>query len=124
MAQFDCEDAPIRNIAKKSLDFLIENVGVDNIQSVLLTGSLANGEGTVIKSDNSLLESDFDIEVYLNFFKFIKLKNHILNISDQISKKLERGGVNTHVLFLPTRQSVAKLFGLTFSCFINLYSIE
>ena len=102
MARYDHEDAVLRAIAQEALTFLFENINTNRIRCILLTGSVANGEGTVIKCNSSVIASDFDFVVYLDFPHFLRNRAHLRNLSQEMSTKLKERGVNTHVEFLPS----------------------
>ncbi len=102
MAKYDHEDAVLRQIAEEALDFLLKRVETHKIRCILLTGSIANGEGTVIKSDSSIVTSDFDFIIYMNLFDFLKSRAHLQNLSRQMTTRLVKRGVNTHATFLPS----------------------
>jgi hypothetical protein len=100
MAKQNYADKELRAIAKEALDFLLRNMNSNRIKSILLTGSLANGEGTVIKNNSSLITSDFDFVVYLDLPHYIKTRNHLQHLSQAMTARLINRQISTHVLFL------------------------
>jgi hypothetical protein len=108
MARHDREDLVLRAIAEEALDFLLEHVDVDTIRCVLLTGSVANGEGTVIRDGSSMVTSDFDFVIYMGFFDFLRKRAHLQNLSKQITTRLGKRGINTHITLLPSTSILQK----------------
>lgn len=106
MAKQNYADEVLRAIAKEAVDFLLKNVNANRIKCILVTGSIANGEGTVIKHNSSVITSDFDFVVYLDFLYYLKNRNHFRHLSQVMSARLINRKVNTHVVFLPS----AKIF--------------
>ncbi|RLI45283.1 hypothetical protein DRO69_05620 [Candidatus Bathyarchaeota archaeon] len=102
MAKPNYADKVLRAIAKEALDFLLKNVNANRIKCILLTGSVANGEGTVIKHNSSVITSDFDFVIYLDFPYYLQNRNHFQHLSQEISTRLINRKVNTHVVFLPS----------------------
>lgn len=102
MARYDEEDIVLRAIAKEALNFLLENMDTNRIKCILLTGSIANGEGTVIQCNSSMITSDFDFVIYLDFPYFLKNRTHLRNLSQKMSTRLRERGMKTHVEFLPS----------------------
>jgi len=102
MAKPDYADEVLRSIAGEALAFLFRNVNVAKIKCILMTGSLANGEGTVIVHNSSLLTSDFDFVVFLDFPYYMKTRNRFLHLSQEISNRFLDRRINTHIVFLPT----------------------
>ena len=102
MARYDHEDAVLRAIAQEALTFLIKNINTNRIRCILLTGSVANGEGTVVEYDSSMITSDFDFVLYLDFPYFLKNRTHLRNLSQVMSTRLLERGVKTHIEFLPS----------------------
>jgi len=102
MAKQKHADEFLRGIAREALGFLFRYINVSKIKCILITGSLANGEGTVIKYDSTVVASDFDFVIYLNFPYYLKSRNLFQQLSQQISTILVDRKINTHVVFLPT----------------------
>lgn len=121
MAKYDNENKVLRRIAKEALDFLLKNVDVNKIKGILLTGSVANSEGTVIKHISSIVTSDFDFVVYLDFPYYLKNRNHFQHLSQQMSTRLINRKVNTHVVFLPSTKILQAGIRFTNS---NIYKYE
>jgi len=102
MARDDHEDAVLRAIAREALNFLLKHIDADKIRCTLLTGSVANGEGTVIRYNTSMVTSDFDFVIYFDFPHYMKNRAHLQNLSRGISARFLKRGLNTHIQFLPT----------------------
>jgi hypothetical protein len=102
MAKYDYSDKILKLIASEALNFLQQNVTVNRIKCILVTGSIANGEGTVIKNDSCLTTSDFDFVVYLDFPYYLKTRNHFRNLSQIMTTRLRNKKVNTHIVFFPS----------------------
>jgi hypothetical protein len=121
MAKRNYQNEVLHEIAKETLDFLFKNVGTNAIKGILLTGSVANGEGTVIEYNTSLVTSDFDFVIYMDFLHYLKNRNHLQNLSQEISTRLVKKGVNTNVVFLPSTNILQKVFPSTNS---GIYEYE
>lgn len=104
MASSDSEDLILRAIAKEALDFLLNNVDFNRIRCILLTGSVANGEGTVIRCSSSMITSDFDFIIYMDLPYFVRNRTRLLDLSRKISAKFLEKNMQTHILFLPSTQ--------------------
>jgi len=101
MARYAHEDAILREILKTTLDTLSKFMHMNKIKGVLLTGSVASGEGTVVDYNSCLIASDFDFLIYFDLIAFLKNRRYIENLSQEVSRKLVKNGFNTHVMFLP-----------------------
>ena len=121
MARYDQEDIVLRAIAQEALNFLFKCVDTKKIRCILLTGSVANSEGTVIKHNSSMFASDFDFVIYIDFSYFLKNRTHFQNLSQEITTRLRKRGVNTHIEFLPSTGVLQKGIFLTNS---NIYEYE
>jgi len=110
MAKFQNEDMVLRAIAKESLNFLLQHTEMNRINCILLTGSLANGEGTVIEDNSSLITSDFDFVIFLDISSYLKNKRHFKIMSQEISKRFMDRGVKTHILFHPVNRLLGRIF--------------
>lgn len=121
MARYGHEDIVLREIAQQSLNFLFRCVDTGKIRCILLTGSVANGEGTVIEHNSSMITSDFDFVIYMDFPHFLKNRTHFQNLSQQMSTRLREKGVNTHVTFL---LSMGALHKGIFPVISNIYQYE
>ncbi len=109
LAKFDDADKVLRAIAKEALEFLFQKVNVNKIKCILLTGSVANGEGTMIKHNSSIITSDFDFVVYLDFPCYLKYNNYFQNLSREISRTFKNKGFDTHIEFLPSNWILQKI---------------
>jgi len=109
MARYFREDQILRAIAEEALNFLLERVDANKIQCLLLTGSVANGEGTVIEHDSIRITSDFDFVVYLDLPYFLKYSGHFQSLSQEISAIVSKRGVDTHIQFLPS-SNIIRIF--------------
>ena len=121
LARNDHEDDILREIGLNALTYLFDHVNSKEIKCLLLTGSLANGEGTVIKYGSSLIASDFDFVVYLNPFYYLKNKRNFGALSQQVSTLLKQKGFGTHVVFLPATIPFNRNLGFAVS---NIYEYE
>ena len=121
LAKQNYADDVLRGIVKEALDFLLKNVSANKIKCILVTGSIANGEGTVIKHNSFLVTSDFDFVVYLDFPYFLKNKIYFQHLSQEISMRLMNREVATHVVFLPATKVLQSVFCLTNS---SIYEYE
>jgi len=121
MARYDPQDIVLRAIAREALNFLFKYIEIERIRCILLTGSVANGEGTVIEHNSSMTTSDFDFIIYTDFPHFLKNRARYQNLSQEMSTRLRERGVNTHILFLPSTSVLEKGIFLTSS---NIYEYE
>jgi hypothetical protein len=121
MATDPYNDLTLRTIAKEAVGFLFKYVGSKKIIRIILTGSVANGEGTVIRHGSQLIVSDFDFVIWLSFPNFVRSKAYLPGLALLISKKLEERGINTHVTFTP----VTYIFGTSFcNAWPRIYEYE
>jgi len=102
MARYKREDRILRAIAEEALNFFSRHIDTSRIKCILLTGSVANGEGTVIEYDNCMVTSDFDFVIYMKFSDFLKKRTYLANLSQQITTRLMKRGINTHIVFVPS----------------------
>lgn len=115
MAKEEHANRVLKTLVQDALTFLMENIEQKKIRSILLTGSLANGEGTVIEHASSTITSDFDFVVYLDFYYFLRNKELFRKLSHQITATFVSRGIETHVDFLPSNlgfQYAFKFFNL------------
>lgn len=101
MAKQNYADEMLKAIAKEALGFLLKSVDVNRIKYILVTGSLANGEGTVVKHESSMVTSDFDFVVHLDFPYYLKNRYLFQQLSQEMSTRLVKRKIDTHVVFLP-----------------------
>lgn len=104
-------NALLKYIVKISVLKLLSCIPIKAIKDIQITGSIANGEGTVIKSDSQVVTSDVDIVVYLGFPYFIiaTVKGIFKNLSQEVNSLLSSRGLKTHVCFTGTTK-ITKLF--------------
>jgi len=102
MARSEHNDQILRAICEEALSCFFEHIDSNRIRCVLLTGSVANGEGTVIGRMPYIIASDFDFVSYPDLQYYIKNRAYFGKLSRKISLKLQEKGVSTHVEFLPT----------------------
>lgn len=102
LAKQDYADDVLRAIAKEAFGFLLKNVNTNRIKYILLTGSLANGEGTVIKHESSIVTSDFDFVVHLDLQYYLKNRKLFQKLSQEMSARLVKREIDTRVVFLPS----------------------
>ena len=121
MARYDHQDIVLRAIAREALSFLFKYIDIERIRCILLTGSVANGEGTVIEHNSSVTTSDFDFIICVDFREFLKNRTTFANLSQKITTGLRERGVNTHIVFLPSTGVLEKGIFLTNS---NIYEYE
>lgn len=101
MAKCPHEDAILHQISQMAVNSLSKNVDMSKIKGVLLTGSVASREGTVIDYDSWIVASDFDFIVYLDFIDFLRIGRRLQNLSLAIFQDFVKRRINTHVTFLP-----------------------
>ena len=113
MANHTPGDVLLHQISRAALKLLFENIGINRIQNVLLTGSVANGEGTVLEFNSCITASDFDFVITFDLLNFFKYRKHLQTLSEELSDRLLRKGVSTHVVFLPNTRllGIGSYFG-------------
>jgi len=121
MARSDGNDRILRAICMEALNYFFEHIDANKIKCILLTGSVANGEGTVIRCIPSMITSDFDFVIYLDFVYFVKNRAYFEKLSKKISLKLVERGINTHVEFLPSLSILRAIAHFTMP---NIYEYE
>lgn len=104
-------DALLKYIVKIAILKLLSRIPIEAIKDIQITGSIANGEGTVIKCDSKVVTSDVDIVVYLGFPYFIiaTIKGIFENLSQEVNLYLSAKGLKTHICFTGTTR-ITKLF--------------
>ena len=102
MAKCSHNDAVLHMIVQEATTFLIKNIDANRIKCILITGSIANCEGTVIKFNSSMITSDFDFVIYLDFFYYMKNRTYFQNLSQEMSNRLVKRKIITHIDFLPS----------------------
>lgn len=97
-------DRLLKNLLQIALSVLLAVVPKKVIKNVQITGSLATGEATVIKSGRKLIVSDFDFVVCLTLpYYFLAIIRRIFpTISDKITKILSNRNISTHICYTPT----------------------
>lgn len=94
------------------LQYLFDNLGKNNIISVLLTGSVARGRPAHKYIDGKLfLESDFDLVVVVNRRFIIKSLILIKKISTKLTSKLRNRGLLSHVSLVATTEAALRNSG-------------
>jgi hypothetical protein len=93
-------DKILKKIVEIALIRLFSHIPIKVIKDIQLTGSIANGEGTVIKEER-VIASDVDILVYLNFPYFIIaiMKGLFEKLSQEVSHDLSSKGWKVHICF-------------------------
>lgn len=79
------------------------------MKNIFLTGSLANGEGTLIDCGSSMIASDFDFVVGLDFPYFVRKRKLLQTLSRDMSNILLRKRFFSHVDFLPRNNIFLKI---------------
>lgn len=121
MAKHVSADNLLRSIAHESLNYFLNHLDINRIKCILLTGSVANGEGTVVEYDSFCVTSDFDFIFFLDFQYFFMQKRYFQLLSREISIQLWKKGIKTHVVFLP----ISHLFhNKYFSTIPSIYQYE
>jgi hypothetical protein len=106
MAKDHNANSTLQAITEESLIFLLRNTDPSKIHSIILTGSLANAEGTVVNNKSQIVTSDFDFEVYIDTFYFLLHKSLFHTLSRKMTKNLLSRGINTHVEYQPSNPSL------------------
>ncbi|MFX0184214.1 MAG: hypothetical protein ACFE95_14110 [Candidatus Hodarchaeota archaeon] len=105
-AKDEKNDLILKSIIKEALTFLLNHIDTSKTKCILLTGSLANAEGTVIRYNTYMITSDFDFVIYLDFLYYLRKKTYFQILSQEMSKRLNKRGFKTHVDFLPTTSAL------------------
>jgi hypothetical protein len=111
----------LQEIAEESLIFFLQNTNISKIHCIILTGSLANSEGTVVKNKSQIVTSDFDFDIYVDSIYFLRHKSLFRILSQEMTKRLLARGIRTHVEYLPTGQRLRSAFSFMNS---NIYEYE
>jgi hypothetical protein len=101
-SRYEHEDIVLRAIGDEALNFLSKRIDTSKIRCILLTGSVASAEGTVIKYDGHMVASDFDFVIYMGFADFMRHRKYLANLSKQITARIVKRGINTHIAFVPS----------------------
>jgi hypothetical protein len=107
----ECNDI-IKSILEIAISKLLMNLPSKMIKDIQLSGSLANGEGTVIKTQSGIIiASDIDIVVYLSFPGFIiaTIKGFFGKLSHEVNSYLSSKGIKAHVCFTGTTRNTLLL---------------
>ncbi|MHA1705616.1 MAG: hypothetical protein ACTSUX_06000 [Promethearchaeota archaeon] len=113
----------LKNILRVSVLMLLKYVPITAIKDIQITGSIANGEGTVIKTEPKIIASDIDIVVYLSFpyFLIIAMKEIFKKLSEAINSYFSAKGIKTHICFTGTSKV---LRCLSFLNKLHIYDYE
>jgi hypothetical protein len=101
MSRYEHEDIVLRAIGDEALNFLSNHVDTSRIKCILLTGSVANAEGTVVQYNGHMVASDFDFVIYMGFVDFMRHRKYLTELSQQITARFVTRGINTHITFVP-----------------------
>lgn len=123
MAKEPHADQTLRAIAREALIFLLQKIEPKKIHGILLTGSLANGEGTVVEHESCIVTSDFDFVVYLDSQYFLKNKALFQKLAHQMTANLVNRGITTHVDFLPIDLNLRSLKFMTLTIYEYEFSL-
>ncbi len=96
-------DQAIRPLVEKVLAFLVDQVGVAQLEAVILTGSLARGEGSVLfRPDGIRLLGDIEFLVILKApFDWIKMRRQMVELSRQATRELGENGRVASIEYAP-----------------------
>jgi len=92
----------LQELVQKAVKYFFNYVQKNKIKCMLLTGSLAHGEGNVIIKDDSIITSDFDFAVFVSLPYFIANRSLFLKASEEITQILRRKKLFTYVNFVPS----------------------
>ncbi|MHA1277498.1 MAG: hypothetical protein ACTSQ8_09925 [Candidatus Helarchaeota archaeon] len=100
---------------KDHLEFLLNNlilqIGKSNIKSIILTGSLARGEGTARMNQESIeIYSDIDLNIVTNIPNLFKYNKILGLLSNSFTKYMKKRGLLTHVDISAIRESELKKY--------------
>ncbi len=84
----------VRPIVEQAARFLIDQVGIQRLEALILTGSLARGEGSVLlRSAGIRLLGDVEFLVILRSpFEWNQVRRQMMELSRRASRKLGEGG--------------------------------
>ncbi len=87
-------DQAIRPVVQRALAFLLERVGATHLEAIILTGSLARGEGSVLLRPNSFrLLGDVELLVILQPpFNWPETRRRMVELSRQATREIGKEG--------------------------------
>lgn len=99
-------DEKASDIMNQHIDYIVasifDNFPKEAIISVILTGSICRGEGSVlIKKNKILVYSDYDINVVVTPNKFLKARRVFSDLSTRLTSDLKKQGLVSHICVSP-----------------------
>lgn len=101
-----------KNILDEILKFLYDNLNYKSIEGIILTGSIANGEGTIINNGEYTYISDFDILLSFNLLNFLKYRAYCIDLSQKMTQELLKKKIFTHVNYLPNNDTINRILNM------------
>ena len=96
----------MQNYLEIMVQNLLENLGTSNVKSIVLTGSLARGEGTArIINGNIEIYSDFDLNIFTSFYNQLKFNKTLQSLSKTYTDFFQKKGLLTHINVIPITES-------------------
>lgn len=112
-ASRETDNELLQKINSLAINYLFKSINKKEISCLLLTGSVANCEGTVLRTDSStVVASDFDFVVYMNLINYLRNRRQFPKLSSEISDYIVKNNVDTHVVFLPLCKALQRIPGL------------
>lgn len=96
-------DAAIRPVVERALDFLLERVGSGLLEAVILTGSLARGEGSVLlRPDGFRLLGDAEFLVIVRpAFDWTEARRRMVELSREATRRIGDDGRVASIEYAP-----------------------
>lgn len=91
----------IRFLVNSSLDYFLRNVDPKLIRCILITGSAATDEVTIIKSESYTITSDIEFDVFVKIPYYFIASKRFPEYSRSFTETFRRKGIHTKVLFHP-----------------------
>jgi len=95
------KDIILETLVNFALKHFLRNVDCRHIRCVLLTGSVATGEATIIRSGSHVMMSDLDFDVFVKMPYYFIAKRRFREISKKLIETCQKKSIHTKILFHP-----------------------
>jgi len=95
------KDFILGTVVNSALEYFLRSVDCRYVQCILLTGSLARDEATIIRSGSHVMMSDLDFIVFVKTPYYFIAKRRFREISKKLTETCQKRGVKTRILFHP-----------------------
>ena len=90
-----------KGLAEFATTRFLRSVNIKHVKCVVLTGSLATEEGTILKSGSSIITSDLDIDVFIGLAYYLICRKQFRRLSEQLTCDCKKAGFITNIFFHP-----------------------